>query len=295
MKQAVLITAYTNIEHLNSIISSLSDNFEFYIHIDKKSNIYKEDILRLTQKKNVALVSQKYNINWGGINHLKAILFLLENSLKNKSIEYFHLITGHDFPIKRENDINSFLNQNKGKEFLEFVKLPYEKWENGGYDRFLYFNLYDCFNGRNGWGKTFIKRFVRFQKFLNMKRKWPSGFPTELYGGSTYWSLSRQCIEYVFKYMKENPNFLKRFKYTFCSEEIFFQTIILNSDFKDKVVNDNLRFIVWEERNGNFPANLDETDFDNIIKSNALFARKFEPEVSASLLNSIKEHLRQEQ
>lgn len=291
MKQAILITAYTNIEHLISITESFSDRFKLYVHLDKKSKITKEDILILSKKKDVILVSQKYTINWGGINHLKAILLLLSKALEDTSLEYFHLITGHDYPIQTETAICSFLEDNKGSDFFEFVKLPYEKWENGGYDRILYYNLYDTVNGRNGWGKFFVKKLIALQKALNLKRSIPKNFPSELYGGSTYWSLSRQCVEYIFKYMKENPSFLKRFKHTFCSEEIFFQTIIMNSKLKSNAINNNKRFIVWEERNGNFPANLDESDFENIKNSDAFFARKFERQVSDSLLEKIKKHI----
>lgn len=288
MKQAILVTAYTNIEHLNFLTDSLSEEYIYYIHIDKKSNIGKREIKKLSEKENVALISQKYNVTWGGINHLKAILFLLQNALKDTTFAYFHLITGHDYPIKKPSEITSFLEKNRGKEFLEYNKLPYNRWENGGYDRLLYYNMYDCFNARKGWKNILIKKFISIQRHLGLKRKFPKDFPQDLYGGSTYWTLSRECIEYVFDYMKKNPWFLRRFKYTFCSEEFFFQTLILNSPFRESAVNNSKRFIVWEERNGNFPANLDVTDYDDILKSDAFFARKFEPGVSDALIDKLK-------
>lgn len=288
MKQAILITAYTNIDHLNFLTDSLSAEYMYYIHVDKKSNIDQCEIEKLSEKKNVVLISQKYNVTWGGINHLKAILFLLQNALKDSDIEYFHLITGHDYPIKSSSEMTSFLEKNRGKEFLEYNKLPYNRWENGGYDRLLYYNVYDCFNGRKGWRNKMIKKLISIQRYLGLKRKYPKDFPQDLYGGSTYWTLSRGCIEYVFNYMKENPWYLRRFKYTFCSEEFFFQTLVLNSPFKENAVNNSKRFIVWEERNGNFPANLDMTDYDDILNSDAFFARKFEPKVSDTLITKLK-------
>jgi len=289
MKQAVLVTAYTNISHLYTLIDSLSSDYIFYIHIDKKSDISDRDFEKLSCKKNVALVSSKYKVNWGSINHLKAILFLLEKSFEDAAIEYFHLITGHDFPIKSSSEITSFLEKSSGKDFFEYNKLPYNKWDNGGYDRILYYNLYDCFNGRNGWKNAFIKKFISLQKALGLKRKFPTDFPDELYGGSTYWSLSRKSVEYILDFTRNNKWYLQRFKYTFCSEEIFFQTLLLNSPLRDKAVNDNKRYIVWEERNGNFPANLDESDYNNIAASDAFFARKFDPMVSSTLIKKIKD------
>lgn len=291
MHQAVLITAYTNVGHLHEIIDYMPDAFLFYIHIDKKSSIKASDITELRKKRNVVFISQKYDVNWGGTNHLKAILLLLEVAFEESSNNYFHLITGHDFPIKSPDEITAYLHENAGKEFMEYNRLPYDAWrdEDGGYDRILYYNMYDCFDGRKGFKRSLMKKLIVLQKKLRIRRSLPKDFPSELYGGSTYWTLSRKSIEYVFNYLKNNSSFLKRFKYTFCSEEIFFQTIILNSPLKNNVVNNSKRFIVWEERNGNYPANLDKTDLKKIQESDAFFARKFEYPVSKQLLEQIKE------
>ena len=293
MLQAVLLTAYKNINHIQEVVDLLHDKkFVFFIHIDKKSQIQQNEINILLKNDNVKLVSREFSINWGGINHLRAILHLLSEALKDEGIEYFHLITGHDFPVKPSGYINSFMEENRGKEFMEVNKLPYFKWPGkGGVERLTLYNFYDLVDGRSGWGRRFINYSQKIQRRLGIKRRFSKDFP-DLYGGSTYWSLSREFIMYVFNYMSNNPGYLRRFRYSFCSEEIFFQTLLYSSSFKDKVVNDNLRFIVWEERNGNFPANLDDSDYEQIMNSNALFARKFEYPVSENLLRKIKNSMK---
>lgn len=285
--QAILITAYKNYSHLCDLVKFFNNNFSIYIHVDKKSLITNEELELLRQYPNVKYTSKAYNINWGGINHLLAILHLSREALKDRSNKYFHLITGHDYPIKTVSEFSNFYDSNKDKDFMEFFPLPYNPWPEGGLDRLSRYNLYDCIDGRSGWGELLIKRFSKIQKAIGFKRPFYKGFPT-LYGGSTYWSLRRKSLEYIFQYIDTNPKYIKRFKYSFCSEEIFFQTILLNSPLKDNIVNDNLRFIVWEKRNGNFPANLDNSDYQDIINSHALFARKFEYPVSEQLLDDIK-------
>lgn len=285
--QAILITAYKNINHLKDIISFFDDRFSFYIHFDKKSNIKKDDLTDLYQYKNVVFISEKYTINWGGINHLKAILELAKEALKNNENSFFHLITGHDFPIKSSTSFIEFERLYADKIFMEYHPLPYKEWDGGGFDRILQYNFYDLMDGRTGIRERLLKNSIKLQKKLHIKRPLYTDFP-KLYGGSTYWSMSREAMEYVFNYLDQNPQFLKRFKYTFCSEEFFFQTILLNSPLNEKIINDNKRFIVWEKRNGNYPANLDLTDLENIKKTNALFARKFEYPVSSDLLAKIK-------
>jgi hypothetical protein len=288
--QAILITAYKNYFHLENLVDFFNEDFSIYIHIDKKSSISKEEIRKLKERKNVAYISQQYTINWGGINHLKAILDLSVNAIKNKENQYFHLITGHDYPIKPISEITAFAHTNREFSYMEYHPLPYSPWPEGGLDRLSRYNLYDLIDGRRGLGERFIKGFSKVQKALGFKRSFEKDFPS-LYGGSTYWSLNREALEYVFQYMLEHPQYLKRFKYSFCSEEIFFQTILLNSPLKGKIINDNMRFIIWEERNGNFPANLDDSDFNNIKDSNALFARKFEFPISENLLKKIQQNI----
>src|ERR1700761_7376347 len=99
MKQAILITAYKNIHHLNEIINCFDSDFSFYIHIDKKSNLSTDEENELEKIKKTAFVSRSYKTNWGGMNHLNSILLLLKEALKNKDTTYFHLISGHDFPL----------------------------------------------------------------------------------------------------------------------------------------------------------------------------------------------------
>ena len=287
--QAILITAYKNYSHLEDIIDFFDHNFSIYIHIDRKSYISQQELSKLRNKANVHYISQTYKINWGGINHLKAIIELLGEAVKNSDNNYFHLITGHDYPIKPLDEFIS-LEKDNTRIYMEYHTLPYQPWPEGGMDRLSRYNMYDLIDGRSGLGERLIKGFSKLQKKLGIKRGFDKNFP-KLYGGSTYWSLSREAVEYCFRYMDEHPEYYPRFKYSFCSEEIFFQTILLNSELKEKIINDNKRFIVWEERNGNFPANLDDSDYNNIKNSQALFARKFEFPISEALLTEIKKSL----
>jgi hypothetical protein len=81
--------------------------------------------------------------------------------------------------------------------------------------------------------------------------------------------------------------FLRAIRTTYLPEEIFFQTYFLNSDLRDRVVNDDLRYVDWGKRYGSIPAFLDESDLQPILKSNALFVRKVSSGISEGLLDQI--------
>jgi len=266
MKQAVLITAYKDFDQLKLLINQFDNDYTIYIHIDKKSSLSKAMKLELLSIENVKYLGQDYKVNWGGINHLLAYLKLSTIALSNKENHYFHLITGQDFPVKPKVVFKSL-----DKDYITYCKMPAPFWKDGGFDRLELFNFYDVFNAKKS--RKWIFRINKIQRKLKYKRP-INKFLGELYCGGTYWSLTRGTLEYVISFTKKNKRFLRRFKYTLCAEEIYFQTVIMNSKYSENVINDDLRYIDWESNKGGRPALLDEKDFEKVMKSNKIFVRK---------------------
>lgn len=290
MKQAILVTAYKNLDFLRQMVEVFNNDYTFYIHLDKKGKYSDVDIQALQDNPKVKLLSLKYKVNWGSVDHLKAILYLVEEALKDKQTEYIHMVTGQDFPIKTPEYMSDFLEKNKGLEFISADRLPAKKWKNGGLDRVKYYSPYEIFNGR-GYGRFFIKSFVFLQKIFGVNRKFPASLP-ELYGGIVYWTLTRDAVKYVSDYLEVHPEIMEYFKYTFCSEEILFQSVLMTTDrFKDKIQQHSLRFMVWEYRRGQSPPILDEQDYESIADSDAFFARKFDMPISEKLYRMIRKKI----
>lgn len=291
MKQAILITAFKNLAHLLKIIRFFDDPvFEIYIHWDKKMEIDAQSRQEILSHNCVKLFNAVYKVNWGSFNHLRAIIKITEEAYKNKEISYFHLISGQDFPIKSKAQFKSFFSDNC-KSYIDSFSVPKKGWaDNGGLDRLEYYNLYDVLNGKNHNQNVWIKKVIRIQKKLGIKRDFPKD--VALQGGSTWWSLHKSGVSVVLYFLKKNPNFLKRFKHTLCAEEFFFQTILNNPlNTKPFIENNNLRYIDWVARNGNNPAVLDETDYHKLVGSSAFFARKIETPISDKLLELIEEKI----
>ena len=74
-------------------------------------------------------------------------------------------------------------------------------------------------------------------------------------------------------------------------DEIFFQTILLNSPFQRMAVNDNLRYIEWPNPDSGSPVILCKGDFGKLISSPKLFARKFDVTVDADVLDLIDQEI----
>lgn len=288
MKHAILLLWHKDMEQLRNLIKLFDEDFKFYIHIDKKSIVSEEEIRLLENNHQIAGIYQKYRINWGGFNILKAELFLLQRIIKDGSCSYIHFMSGQDYPIKNLKTIKSFFEKHKGTEFIEYMSLPTKKWEQGTYDRFTYYRLNDKFDYNTQKGHKTIERLIELQKQIGYKRRIPDQFKY-LYGGSNWMSVTYECAKYVIENKRKHQCFYNRLKYTFAADEVYFHTVILNSTFADKVENNNLRYILWDGNRS--PRVLNETHWWNIITCNRLFARKLDNKTSAKLIENINRYL----
>ena len=70
---------------------------------------------------------------------------------------------------------------------------------------------------------------------------------------------------------------------------IFFQTLILNSSFKDTVINETLREIQWNGQSN--PKVYTINDYEMLKQSTALFARKFDSDIDHEIIEKIYEDI----
>jgi hypothetical protein len=270
MKHAILIMAHQNPGFIKKIIGLFGHGFNFYVHFDKRNS--DPGVEDLKKEKSVKLVSKKYTVNWGGIGIVLCQLHLIEEALKDKENSYFHLISGQDILVKPTELLYQFFKDKHLECFMNYSILNESKKQLNGIPRFVYFFPFDSWKIKSTLLRKIICKAYIVQKFLGIRRKRIPGIIE--YSGSAWWSLSRPVAQYLINYSKENKHILDRFRYCFAADEVYVQTILLNSEFKDYIVNDNLRYIDWLGGNGASPKVLDETDIENINKSSAFFARK---------------------
>ena len=108
--------------------------------------------------------------------------------------------------------------------------------------------------------------------------------------GANWCSVTEDFVKYL---ISKEKFILKRFKYTMCGDEIFLQTILWNSPFKENIYrfNDeyrsNLREVDWKRGNPYVWGSSSE-DFELLKNSDKLFARKFSNQFP-DIINKIKE------
>lgn len=294
MNIAYIVLAHKLPEQVVRLVKKLnSPSATFLIHVDKKSaaSIYRSIAEGLASWENVYFL-KRHTIYYGDYGHVRATLEGIRKLIElHVSFDHVILLTGQDYPIKSNEEIETFLQESDQKSFIEYFPLPDERWgdEHGGLDRIDYWHLHWA-----GWELPLMKKvrsilplpepiWSGIVRVVPFRRQPPIDF--RWFGGSAYWCLNRQCIEYVDELMRGNAGLEKYFAHIGIPGEIFFQTLLLNSPFKDQVVNKSLWYIAWS--NTRHPAILNKQHFDLFMSTDNLFARKFDITVDETVLDMI--------
>lgn len=286
--QAVLILAHKNLEQVVELCKRLTPYFNIYIHIDRKTSV-NSDVLNELDSMHVHYFS-KYNVKWGSYNIVLATIMLMKKALENNQNIYFHLISGQDWPMQDpENILNSFNNDNK--IYMNYFKADSESKAGEKLIWWVkyYFN-YNQINRRSLFGKIYHRVILYSQKALGInKLKKYHMQSSDIYAGEEWIDIPRDALVYAIKTFDKDINLQKVFETSFCSDEMWLQTILCNSTFKSRINKNIHRYINWTEKNGSYPAILDSDDFDEIRKGKYWWGRKISMPVSNELLKKLDE------
>ncbi len=296
MEKAYLIMAHKNPEQLHRLVSRLNDGAsEFFIHIDKKVDITSFDSLK--EFGDVVHFLDRFDAAWGGYGVIRPFLNGL-NAVRasSRKFERVVLLSGQDYPIKSNAYINQFLETSPYSVFLNYFSIPnYQKWPGG--DRGGWYRVDKYFFGLKWYNFLFSRSLNLAAKFLPfLRRKMPDGMKP--YTGQTWWILDRYALEYILDYHAKHPEYFRFHSNTFVADELFVHMIVANS--RDErllrsIENNERRLTIWEKPDSAHPNLLRQSDFEAILASDDLYARKFDDGVDAEILDLIDRKILEEE
>lgn len=127
---------------------------------------------------------------------------------------------------------------------------------------------------------------LRLQSLLGIKRNKNTVFQK----GSNWCSIKGNFDQYLL----EKQIWIEDIFYdTYCCDEVFFQTVLINSKYKDNLYNlqyddaaiGNMRLIDWGRGN---PYVFSSSDYDQLISSELLFARKFQWTTNSDIVEMLE-------
>lgn len=278
-RHAYCIMAHGQIHQLQRLLDVLDDvRNDIYLHVDKKC----KDSLSIlhTAKSKLIFTSKRLDVRWSDISQVDAEICLFQTMLDtNNNYNRVHFISGVDLPLKTQDEIHDFFNKHNNEEFINIRKdLTFCR-------RLKFYHFFVCYRRNHILADYARKLFLLPQLlFVNRLRTAPLKFAY----GWNWCSLTVKAIkEIVTTYKKYRYVFL----YSTSADELYKQMILYTSG-KYKISSMGpLRYILFKKGNPS-PKVLTMVDYNNMMASGCLFARKFDERVDNEVISKVIEHIK---
>lgn len=290
MRHAYMIMAHDQFALLELLVKCLDwPQNDIYIHVDAKVKGFDFERFGSLTKHSPVSFTKRFNIGWGGDGMIRCELAMLKQATRGE-YDYYHLLSGVDLPLRPSAQIQAFFEENRGHEFVHFCGPSFCR-EQGVIDRVRYW--YPLQN-RVGHGETPLHYAAggirRLQKLLGVNRL--KGADFELKCGSQWFSITHDLARYV---LSRERWIRRHFCKGLAADELFLQTLVWSSDFKERLYRPNddgdyhscMRFVDWTRGE---PYVFCDGDYDELIGSDFLFARKFDIRSERALCERIAAH-----
>lgn len=285
---------HNEFDMLTRLIKELDDpRNDIYLHIDKKTKNVNVNALRDSVNYSRLFIIPRSNIYWGTISQVKCELRLMQAASRGK-YSYYHLLSGTDFPLKSQDYIHDYLNNNDGEyiscksndevneDFLYKIRFYYPFLRFVGKGVFEGNNLKDRLGRKLGYWQL---RLCEIQQKYHVDRT-KKYKDIVFYKGDNWFTITHDLVEFV---LDNKKKIRKLFFITNGPDEFFIQTLAMNSSFADRVRYDSLRKIDWERGT---PYEYTLEDFNILEASDAFFARKISYKNSPELVEALSNRLR---
>ena len=267
-------------DQLKKLILLLDDpRNDIYVHVDAKSHDFNQDQFNnLTKKAGLFFIKRK-RVTWGAFSQVNCELRLLKTATKTYH-NFYHLLSGADLPIKSQDKIHNYFEENSETEFLSIHE---GVMETKNYrDRIQVYHFLQGLVGNKKSDSIVFKiewGLLKLQELLNVDRLKKTNLVFQK--GTNWFSITHKLAQYV---VSEAPQIRKGYKWTKCADEVFLHTLAWNSQFRDRIQSDSKRMIDWK-RGRPYTFRLD--DFDALMNSPCFWARKFNEDIDPNIVSKI--------
>lgn len=284
---AFLILAHQHPELAARLVSSLrGPDRAFFIHVDAKSDLASFE-RALPPQSDVYYAATRSAINWGGFSSCEATIRLIEMAAAESRFHRYVLLTGVCYPCRPATELMSLMHSDR--EFMDAREIP--PGDPQFYWRISRNHLIDhpLLNPKKPAEHGDLWESVRayiHQYRLTLPELKPLRIP--YFYGPANWALTSDAVARVLDFVRtpRNADLMTRFRYSFCSDEHLFQTIVGNSP-RRKALAGSLHYVDWSEASRARGKVLSGGHLEAIRRSGRQFARKMDPAISADLMDAL--------
>lgn len=232
MRLAFLISAHTDAHHLARLVGSLPEEADFYVHIDRKSDIEPFQKL-LGGDPRVVFLDRRTDVIWGSLNEAEYQMELIRAALDSgKPYAYLISMSGMDYPLWSNKRITAFFREAGGREILQGLRLTDDDPKSWQYRLYRPFS---CRHWPNGSMRSKMRVATRhLLKWLGVRKPLrieAGGKTYALYKGAAWWAITPRLARTVLREWDGNEVLKRYFRTSFCPAETFMQTVAFNNEY----------------------------------------------------------------
>lgn len=303
MKHAYLIITFGDFYILRKLIQALDNpNGDIFIHLDaKKKHVLHElyELRKLAKHSKVNIYST-ISVKWGDKSLVACELFLMQQAVLG-NYGYYHLLSGQDFLIKPISDVQYFFEQHAGEEFLAVGSYHLNKESIDCVDK------YHLLMSNRLATVRLNRLLVSIQKIVGIHRLSSKELKMFFAKGIEWASMTHSFIQCI---LSERCYIEKLARHSFAVDEIYKQMIYkkhadqfyLHYTFDESGNNVNrlmpqyelevlatMHKVDWNRGN---PYIYRIDDYDELIHSKCMFARKFDSNVDKKIIDKLYSYVK---
>ena len=296
--------AHKNKNQIERLISVLQHPLiDIYIHLDKKSDLSPSDF----EHCNVRFTNNRIDITLFDFSMVEAEMELIRTASSYEKYGYYILMSGQCYPIRHINNIYDYLCKVYPKPLIEVISPKVVTKFNKQF-KYSYamkkmrtvcssnirkkFPLIGPYLWKIIGGFIFLLTLIK-TSFLGSPQKRLNDMNINPFFGPQWWILPDIAIEEIAN-MWENKKFCSCMRDCYSSDETFFQTAIMIHAERFKIVLNEKGYYLNKKWFTIFsqghPVMLTYEQFEKMISSEMLFARKFDIEKDSVILDMLDEY-----
>lgn len=235
------------------------------VHVDRRARALDGAVEALRRMRDVVPVSAE-RVSWGHFSIVRAALAGLRVTLDRfPQVQHVKHLSGQDYPLRPLSEFESYVSGMPMRSIMQCQPLPCPGWEN----EFAHVEY------------RYLTRSRRRSLRWPAKRRLPPGL--HVHFGSAFWCIARHHAEFVLGVPRAK---YRLFEGALAADELFFQTLIMNSPFAAEVLDATLTFGKWSDAAPS-PDVLTAQDFPDLLASGCFFGRKFDDAIDDTVLDRL--------
>jgi hypothetical protein len=247
-------------------------------------------------------IEDEIEFEWGGWTQLQVLLSCLGRAAEELDPDWLLVLSGQDYPLRPIQEVEEWLAGGKHDALLGHAwELDTDGRQEPPKDDFFLRYAY-----RHYPTPARTPRLPRAVRPLVYLRELPPPLPPRLglrraslpfgdrfrcFVSGDWLTLNRKALRAVLTAARERRRLMRYYRRVAIPSESFFATVLLN-DPSLRVARDDRRYIYFAEPLAPHPETLTQADLDRLVASECYFARKFDVEVDAEVLDALDERRR---